>query len=136
MGALAKKIATYADLVALPPHVVGELLMGTLVTHPRPTPRHSHAHMALGGIITQGFQFGSGGPGGWIILTEPELHLGTDVTVPDLAGWRRERLIPFPETAWIETPPDWICEVISDSTEKYDRHDKRMIYLAAGVKFL
>jgi Uma2 family endonuclease len=132
----AKKIATYADIEALPPHVVGEIIYGTLVTHPRPTPKHAAAHSSLGSVVGQGYQFGNGGPGGWIFMTEPELHFGQNVVAPDLAGWKRERLNPFPETAWIEAAPDWLCEILSESTEKYDRNEKREIYAKAGVLFL
>ena len=67
------------------------------------------------------FDRGRGGPGGWIFLIEPELHLGPHVVVPDIAGWRRERLTPFPTTAFIDTPPDWVCEVLSPSTQRIDR---------------
>jgi hypothetical protein len=73
---------------------------------------------------------GRDGPGGWIFLLEPELHLGEHVTVPDLAAWRRERMPAMPKTAWIEIAPDWVCEA---STERYDRGDKRLIYAEAGI---
>ena len=78
--------ATYADLEALPPHLVGELVAGRLIASPRPSPRHARASSDLGGLLTPPFRFGRGGPGGWWILDEPELHLGQDVLVPDLAG--------------------------------------------------
>jgi hypothetical protein len=130
------KRATYDDLLAVPEHLVAEILFGQLVTHPRPAPRHASAAMALGGVLAPPFQFAKAGPGGWIFMVEPELHLGEHVAVPDLAAWRRERLPALPETAWIETPPDWVCEVLSPSTERYDRGDKRTIYAEAGVGFL
>ena len=82
------------------------------------------------------FHKGSGGPGGWIILDEPELHLGEHVLVPDLAGWRRERMPELPDTAYFEIAPDWICEVISPSTARYDRLEKRDIYAAQKVSYL
>ena len=132
----AKRQATYADIVAAPPHLVAEIIHGALVTHPRPTPGHGVAATGLGASIAPGYQWGRGGPGGWIFITEPELHLGRDVVVPDLAGWKRERLPKLPETAWIETPPNWICEILSDSTERYDRNAKRAIYAEAGVPYL
>jgi hypothetical protein len=125
--------ATYADIEALPPNMVGEIVFGVLHSHPRPTPRQAVASNRLGSVITGPFDLGSGGPGGWIFMTEPELHLGLHVVVPDLAGWRRERLIPFPQTAYIETAPDWICEVLSPSTQKIDRTDKLSIYAEFGV---
>lgn len=130
------RAATYADVEAVPPHLVAEILYGTLVTHPRPAPRHAVAITSLGSELAGPFQKGFGGPGGWIFMVEPELHFGSHVAVPDIAGWRRENLKVLPQTAWIETPPDWICEVISPSTEKYDRGEKRVIYAEAGVKHL
>jgi len=121
--------ATYADLAALPPHVVGEILFGVLHTHARPAPRHGVAANQLGTEVTGPFGRGSGGgPGGWIFIVEPELHLGPHVVVPDLAGWRRERLTPFPDTAFIATPPDWLAEVLSPATQAVDRTDKLSIY--------
>lgn len=125
--------ATYADLEALPPEVVGEIICGVLHTHPRPAPRHSVASIRLGSEISGPFDRGRGGPGGWIFMVEPELHLGPHVVVPDLAGWRREKLTPFPETAYIETPPDWLCEVLSPSTQAIDRTDKLAVYAEVGV---
>ena len=92
MADLSHKRATYADLERVPPHLVAELIDGTLHTHPRPMPRHGMAANALGAEVTGPFQRGRGGPGGWVFITEPELHLGTHVLVPDLAGWRRERM--------------------------------------------
>ena len=125
--------ATYADIEALPPHVVGEILYGVLHTHPRPAPRHGVTAGELQTELTVPFGRGSGGPGGWIFIVEPELHLGPHVVVPDIAGWRRERLTPFPETAYIETPPDWLAEVLSPSTQAIDRTDKLAVYAEAGV---
>ena len=132
----ATRPATYADLEAVPAHLVAEILFGKLVTHPRPAPPHSVAHNALSGELTGPFQRGKGGPGGWVFLTEPELHLGPHVVVPDLAGWRRERLPHLPKTAFIETAPDWVCELLSPSTEKHDRGPKRRIYATYDVRHL
>ena len=123
-----RRPATYADIEALPPHVVGEIVFGVLHARPRPTPRHGVAAGELNSEISGPFGRGRGGPGGWIFIPEPELHLGTNVVVPDIAGWKRERLSPFPETAYIEVPPDWICEVLSPSTQKLDRTDKLAVY--------
>ena len=125
--------ATYADLEALPSNVTGEIVFGVLYAMPRPAPRHGLAANRLSGVITNPFDLGEGGPGGWIFLVEPELHLGPHVVVPDLAGWKRERLTPFPEAAYIETPPDWLCEVLSPSTAKLDRTDKLTVYAEFGV---
>jgi Uma2 family endonuclease len=136
MADRAKKIATYADIEALPPHVVGEIIYGTLVTHPRPAPRHGRSQSSLSYELEGPFNRGKGGPGGWIFLTESELHLGSHVVVPDLAGWKNERLSPFPDTAWVDVAPDWLCGILSESTESYDRNEKRRIYAEAGVSYL
>lgn len=128
--------ATYADLEAVSPLLVAELLRGRLITHPRPAPPHARATSRLGGMLGAAFDWGDDGPGGWLILDEPELHLGEEVAVPDIAGWRRERMPDLPTTAYFGTPPDWICEVISPSTERYDRGDKRDIYAEHGVRHL
>ncbi len=128
MGRRVEQKATYADLEAVPPHLVAEILFGSLVTHPRPVPGHAMAQGAVATEVIGPFQRGRGGPGGWIFMIEPELHLGPHVVVPDIAGWRRERLPHLPATAYIETPPDWVCELLSPSTENTDRGPKRRIY--------
>jgi Uma2 family endonuclease len=133
MAQTAKRAATYEDLLAVPEPLVAEILFGELVTHPRPAPRHAFAASALGSVLGPPFQFRRGGPGGWVFLDEPELHLGKHVAVPDLTAWRREHLPALPDTAWIEVAPDWVCEVLSPLTERYDRGDKRLIYAEAGV---
>ncbi len=129
----AVKPATYADLEAVPEHLVAEIIFGTLYTHPRPAPQHASAQSALSGELGPPFQRGRGGPGGWVFMTEPELHLGPHVVVPDVAGWRVERLLALPEKAWIEIPPDWLCEILSPSTETLDRGHKMPIYATYGV---
>ncbi len=125
--------ATYADIEALPPNLVGEIIYGVLHTHPRPAPRHGVAAGELQHELTGPFRRGTGGPGGWIFIVEPELHLASHVVVPDIGGWRRERLTPFPSTAYIETPPDWLAEVLSSSTQAIDRTDKLTVYAEHGV---
>lgn len=137
MAEPAKKRASYADLAAVPPELVAEIIDGELVTHPRPSPRHGLTSSALGVKLGSRFQFGEGGgPGDWIFIDEPELHLGGNVVVPDIAGWRRERLPPLPDTPYLETAPDWVCEVLSASTLYRDRGAKRRIYGEAGVRYL
>ena len=125
--------ATYADIEALAPNLIGEILAGELVVSPRPAPRHAQASSGLGALIGAPFGYGRGGPGGWRILDEPELHLRDDVVVPDLAGWRLERMPGLPETAFFELPPDWVCEVLSESTRRRDRVRKLPIYARERV---
>ena len=123
----------YAELCALPEHLTGEILNGVL--HAQPRPAGPHAFTASGLLMDVGgpFQRGRGGPGGWWIIDEPELHLGGDVLVPDLAGWRRQRLPSWPQSAALELAPDWICEVVSPSTRRLDRILKLPIYARESV---
>ena len=104
---------TYADIEALPPHLRGEIVEGVLEVTPRPAPKHALATVRVGSDLDNPYGRGRGGPGGWWILNEPELHLGPDILVPDLAGWRRERLPELPDTAWfeLETRPGTPTEV-------------------------
>jgi len=132
----AARRATYEDVLAAPANVVAELIHGTLVTSPRPAAPHAYAASVLGMDLGGPFQRGRGGPGGWWLLDEPELHLGEHVVVPDLAAWRRERMPTVPDVAYFELAPDWVCEVLSPSTEAIDRAEKRSIYAEAGVGWM
>lgn len=125
--------AIYADLLKLPAHVTGEILSGQLHTQPRPSSRHAGVETGLAGDLRNPFGLGRGGPGGWIILVEPELHLGANVMVPDLAGWRRERLAEIPDGP-ITVVPDWVCEILSPSTAMKDRAIKLPLYGELGAK--
>ncbi len=134
MGFAAERLATYEDLFDLPENLVGEIVNGRLVTHPRPAPKHARAYSSLGSEIWSPFDRGRGGPGGWWILDEPEIHIGGDILVPDITGWRRERMPKLPETAWFELAPDWLCEILSPSTALVDRVEKLPIYARWGVR--
>ena len=132
-GFRSAKHATHADLEALSDRYVGEILGGELYATPRPRLRHARATGWLDRRLGPPFDEGSGGPGGWWILIEPELHFGEDVVVPDLAGWRRERLPVVPDAPYLELAPDWACEIISPSTERIDRGLKLGIYAREKV---
>lgn len=132
-AAPARRPVTYADLCAVPDHLVAEILEGELHTSPRPAPRHAVASSGLGTDLGGPFDRGRGGPGGWWILGEPELHVGDDVVVPDLAGWRRTRLPEIPAEAFFRLAPDWVCETLSPSTERIDRGKKLNIYARESV---
>ncbi len=128
-----KGFATYEDLCSLPEHMVGEIADGELQAFPRPAIPHAWTSSALGGELLPPFLRGRGGPGGWWILFEPELHLGRDVLVPDLAGWRRSRVPSLPPDVFLTIAPDWVAEVLSRSTAGWDRLKKLGIYAREGV---
>ena len=128
--------ATYQDVLDAPPHKVAEVIAGTLHTHPRPAMRHAWASSGMGAKINPPFNYGDGGPGGWWIIDEPELHLGEDIVVPDLAGWRRETMPEYPDAAYCTIAPDWVCEVLSPSTRQLDLGQKRTVYARESVGHL
>jgi Uma2 family endonuclease len=127
----AKKGATYDDLRDVPDHFVAEMFDGDLYVSPRPTLAHANAAGSLFSAIHRSFHHE--GPHGWVVLIEPELHFGRDVFVPDMAGWRRARLPHVPPAAFLTLAPDWICEVLSPSTETLDRGNKLRGYAREGV---
>ncbi|MYH58919.1 MAG: Uma2 family endonuclease [Boseongicola sp. SB0675_bin_26] len=128
--------ATYQDVLDAPPHKVAEVIAGSLHAHPRPASRHAWASSGIGAKISPPFNYGDGGPGGWWIVFEPELHLAEDIVVPDLAGWRRETMPEYPDAAYFTIAPDWVCEVLSPPTRRLDRSEKRALYAREGVRHL
>lgn len=126
--------ATYVDLWDVPEHFVAEIFDGELYASPRPAPPHARAAIGLSAELWGAFDRGRNGPGGWIILYEPELHFGKDILVPDIAGWRRSRMPEMPAGAYFTLAPDWICEVLSRSTESIDRGKKLRIYARERVE--
>ena len=127
----------YEQLEALPEGLTGEILNGQLHAQPRPSLPHAITATSLADELVSPFQKGRGGPGGWWIAVEPELHfiLDTEVDVPDLAGWRRERLPRFPQGHRMTVVPDWVCEILSPSTAAIDREIKLPIYAQFGVAY-
>ena len=130
---LRAQTSLYDRLLALSDTVVGEILDGELVTSPRPVNRHSSAILRLATRLEGPYEEGVDGPGGWLFLVEPQVHLSPDVLVPDLAGWRLERLPPETLPDYFDIAPDWVCEVLSPSTVRYDRGAKLRIYGRTGV---
>ena len=132
MASPARKPATYEDLLKLPEDRIGEIVDGDLYASPRPAGRHASAHSPS--ALRSALPFARrGGPGGWLFLFEPELHLVDDKLVPDLAGWRRERLPVVPDAPALTLAPDWVCEILSPSTERLDRVRKLPAYARHGV---
>lgn len=137
MSVPVPRFATYDDLLGLPDNVIGELVAGQLVTSPRPSGRHAFASSMLNGSLVPPFTKSfEDGPGGWVFLFEPELHLGTDVIVPDLAAWRVERMPSVPVEAAIDLAPDCVAEILSPSTARSDRVQKMPAYAKHGVEYL
>jgi Uma2 family endonuclease len=134
MSEPVRRPATYEDLCKVPAHLVAQIVDGELIALPRPTLAHQHVASVLSGDLANPFGRGRGGPGGWWLLHEPELHLGRDILVPDLAGWRRERLPVLPGGPFATIAPDWICEVLSPSTASLDRVRKLRIYAREQVQ--
>ncbi len=130
-----RRRATYDDLIAVPDHLVAEIIDGELITSPRPASRHALAGSSLVDELVSPFQKARRGPGGWWILGEPELHFGADVLVPDLAGWRRERMPEFVDVPFFTLAPDWVCEVLSPSTARLDRTKKLGIYAREHIPY-
>lgn len=129
------KPATYADLEALPENMVGEIIDGELIASPRPASPHAFAASVLLSILGGPFGRGRGGPGGWWILVEPELHLREDILVPDLAGWRRERMPTVENVPFFTLAPDWVCEIVSPGSASIDRVRKLRIYARSGIEW-
>jgi Uma2 family endonuclease len=136
-GSGPKRPATYEDLRQVPEHLVAEIVDGELVTSPRPALRHAATSSSVhSGLFGPFDRRGSGGPGGWVLFFEPELHVVGQVLVPDIAGWRQDRMPVIPDAPFIELAPDWICEVLSPSTVALDRTRKMHHYARAGVGHL
>lgn len=132
----AKKIVTYEDLYTIPENMIGEIIDGEIIATPRPSRKHTDAVSSLGYKIGPPYRFGEGGPGGWIIYFEPEISLGENILVPDLAGWKRERFPIEEETSYITVPPNWVCEVLSPHTFRTDKVKKMPIYAKHGVDYI
>jgi Uma2 family endonuclease len=129
MAGPATKRVVYEDLFDIPENMTGEIINGELIVTPRPSRRHSITTSRLGGAIIPPYDFGrGGGPGGWVILDEPEISFGGNILVPDLAGWKKERFPIEEPHNWISVAPDWVCEILSPGTAQVDRVEKMPIY--------
>jgi Uma2 family endonuclease len=138
----ARRPATYEDVLRAPPDKIAEVIDGDFYLSPRPAFEHAASATFLISDLNGFNRKGGGpkGPGGWWILFEPELHLGAagapDILVPDVAGFRRERVPALPKGPFTVLPPDFVCEVLSPSTASRDRVGKMRIYAREGVGHL
>lgn len=129
-----KRRATYQDVLDAPEDVNAEIVNGELHLSPRPAGPATAVESSMMSDLGARFSLGHGGPGGWLILVEPEIHVGEDIVDPDLAGWRRDRLAMVPDAAFFTVIPDWVCEVLSPSTERFDRAEKLPLFARWGVR--
>jgi Uma2 family endonuclease len=130
------KAPTFADLDALPPGIVGEIIDGVLYTMTKPRMRHQRTTTGIGGDLRGPFDLGRSGPGGWWIVTEPGIELpNTPEISPDVAGWHRERMPEMPGDEPIRVVPDWVCEILSKITRRHDQLVKMPYYANVGVAY-
>src|ERR1051325_2776906 len=134
MAARIKEHATYEDVLRAPENMVAELIDGELYTWPRPRGTHGNAASEILAVIRGVYGIGRV-PGGWWIIGEPEVHLGPHAVVPDVGGWRRERMPAVPKSHVFDVVPDWTCEVLSPSTARVDRAKKLATYARYGVSW-
>jgi Uma2 family endonuclease len=134
----AARPPTLADLDALPPSIVGEIIEGVLYTMTKPRMRHQLTGLEIGSALLGPFGKGRGGPGGWWIVTEPGIELPDDTNEisPDVAGWRRERMPELPIDEPIRVVPDWVCEILSPTTRRHGLVKKLPYYAKVGVSYL
>jgi Uma2 family endonuclease len=130
----AKRLATYADLLALPGDAHAEVIGGEVIVQPSPTPAHQSTIGEIYAELRNPFQRGRGGPGGWWLIQDVDVEFGAhDVVRPDISGWRRDRVPAFPAERPVRQRPDWLCEGLSPRTALHDQGDKRAIYQRALV---
>jgi Uma2 family endonuclease len=137
MGAPARKLPTfeelYAEIAALPQGTTGEILgPGWLRTMSRPGARHRRANRKATSAL-RSLDLLEGGLGWWFEV-EAEIRFGERLFVPDVSGWRAEEEPEFIAENPILVPPDWVCEILSRSTQRGDRVIKLPVYAAAGVR--
>jgi len=129
------KPATHEDLAKLPERTFGQIVDGELIVLPHPPLEHQHILTLLVGDLQRLGHLARGASGGWWFIHRPELRLGGDVLIPDLAGWKIERKPPT-SASYATVAPDWLCEVMTPETAELDRHRKGALYAREGVPHL
>ena len=123
--------ATAADLAALPGDPRAEVIGGEITEKASPSAEHGDAQLALGAMLRDGFHRPAGGGplGGWWLMAEVEIELERhEVYLPDLVGWRRDRVPVRPSGRPVRDRPDWVCEILSPSNADRDLVDKLRTY--------
>ena len=126
----------YARIRGLGEGVTGQILEpGVVSTMSRPGVPHARSQSLIDHWLQQYDRLRGGK--GWWILREMEVRLPGDLlAVPDIAGWRVERVPRLPEENPLTVIPDWCCEVLSPSTARPDRVLKLPLYAQAGVQWI
>lgn len=132
--ALKKKsnLELLSEIERLPENMTGEVIGGELYVMGRPSGAHQNVEMEVGNDLRHG-----GGGSGWLILAEVEVRFpSNELVVPDISGWRRERIAGSERQNPFTVRPDWVCEILSDSTRIKDLGPKRDLYGRQGVPHL
>lgn len=132
----ARRLATAADLLAIPEHERShEVIDGALVPKATPSFEHGAAQAKLAAHVDPFHRrSGGGAPGGWWFATEVEVQLEAhQIYRPDVAGWRRERTAERPSGTPVLLRPDWVCEILSPSKPIHDLGTKYDAYQRASV---
>lgn len=130
------RLATAADLQALPDKPAAEVIGGAIVYKPSPSFEHGDAQGGLVAFLRRFFHHGGrgDGPGGWWIGTEIDVELEDhQVYRPDIVGWRRSSVPARPKGRPVRVRPDWVCEVLSFSNPQDDLVGKLRVYQRSGV---
>jgi Uma2 family endonuclease len=137
MGIAGARRATFADLEDRPEKPYAEVIGGVVVEKAVTGFSHSLVAMQLAGMLGPPFNRATStpdAPGGWWLTVECTIELEPhEVYVPDLSGWRHERLPAPPEEYPVKLVPDWVCEILSPSNRRYDTVDKLRVYQRHGV---
>lgn len=116
-----------------------ELLDGRVVYKCMASFEHGDAIIEIAGQL----RMLRGPAGGWWLSQDVDMLLAGQGLRPDIVGWRVDRHPEPPRKVNVGarhlgvyvTPPDWVCEVLSESTRAHDETDgvKWRAYWEAGV---
>jgi Uma2 family endonuclease len=123
----------YAEITRLPEGITGEILEDDAIrTMSRPGKRHRRAAGACIDALS-GANANLRGTGWWIEVETEIRFPGNRLAVPDLAGWRVERVPDLPDENPLTVLPDWCCEILSPRTARDDKRLKLPLFARSGV---